>query len=144
MISSHYSHIATLYGAYLFSLKNWFLFINVKFSSFAVVIFACELIPAVGAPAALPDCFEPLPFKCLQFIPTIFRGFLGYLAENSAIWQECLLYQTREKAADAHTTGEQHLGHFKLFRIVPVADSATQSHPRGGSATELRGFGYGF
>jgi hypothetical protein len=27
---------------------------------------------------------------------------LSYLAQNSAIWQQCLLQETREKAADAH------------------------------------------
>jgi hypothetical protein len=66
MTLSHYSHIATRHGAYSFFKQNSFSFVNFKFSSFAVGIFACELIPAMGAPAAsvdflslLPDCFGP-------------------------------------------------------------------------------------
>jgi hypothetical protein len=55
MISSHYSHISTQHRAYLFFLINSFSFGNFKFSSFAVVLFACELIPAMGAPALSED-----------------------------------------------------------------------------------------
>jgi hypothetical protein len=55
MISLHWSHIASRHGAYLFFLKNLISFENFKFSSFAMVLFACELIPAMGAPTASED-----------------------------------------------------------------------------------------
>jgi hypothetical protein len=53
MILLHCSHISARHGACLFLFKNWFLFVNFKFLSFDVVLFACERIPAMGAPAAI-------------------------------------------------------------------------------------------
>jgi hypothetical protein len=63
MISSHYSHISTRHGAYLFFFKNLFSFGNCKFLSFAVVLYACELIPAMGAPAASKDLLHKIGEK---------------------------------------------------------------------------------
>jgi hypothetical protein len=37
----------------MFIFFNSFPFVNFKYSSFAVVLFACERIPAMGAPAAI-------------------------------------------------------------------------------------------
>jgi hypothetical protein len=77
MISSHCSHIATRHGAYLFFLKNSF--VNFKFSSSAVVIFACELIPAVAIlfrtfPAKVAGKLEKIlpPRKCRELFQAPF------------------------------------------------------------------------
>jgi hypothetical protein len=95
MISSHYAHIATRHGAYLFLLKKLFSFVNFKFSSFAMVIFAYELIPAMGAPAAsvdlpslLPDCFEEITSSCTvsqqNNCKNIFRPLFCHFLQNLA------------------------------------------------------------
>jgi hypothetical protein len=56
-IATH-THIATRHGAYLFFFQNLFLFVNFKFWSFAMVIFASELIPAMEAPAVSVDLLD--------------------------------------------------------------------------------------
>jgi hypothetical protein len=55
--------------------------------------------------------FLPLFAKFCHLTTSNFSGhgqffgpLLRYLTENLAIWQHCLLQETREKAADAHTT----------------------------------------
>jgi hypothetical protein len=42
-----------------------------------------------------------------------------------------LQHETREKAADAHTTASSIWYNFQLFRVVP-ADLPTQQHPHSG------------
>jgi hypothetical protein len=54
---------------------------------------------------------------------------MSYLAKNLAIWQICLLQETREKLR-ALTPRRAEFG--TLFCVVPVAESATQRHSRGG------------
>jgi hypothetical protein len=66
MISLHWSHIATRHRAYLFFFKNSFSLINFKFSSFAVMIFASELIPAMGAPTASVDLLHEAREKAVD------------------------------------------------------------------------------
>jgi hypothetical protein len=55
MISSHCSHISIPHGEY--TSFNLFLLGNFKLSSFVVVLFACEQIPAKGAPKAIAAIF---------------------------------------------------------------------------------------
>jgi hypothetical protein len=53
MISLHFSHISSRHGAYFFYFFKFVFVCKFKYSSFALVLFASELIPAVGAPAAI-------------------------------------------------------------------------------------------
>jgi hypothetical protein len=121
MISLHYSHIAARKGAYFFFLKNSFSFVNFKFSW----IFACEPIPAMGAPAASIDLLPLLP-NCFD---ELFGQKFGHLAK-------VLLHESCEKAADAYTMASSIwdiLNYFAsspwqipLRSAIPVEDSAVE------------------
>jgi hypothetical protein len=47
-------------------LSNWFSFRNFKFSSFPVVLFACELISAMGAPTTSEDLLHKTSEKAAE------------------------------------------------------------------------------
>jgi hypothetical protein len=57
---------------------------------------------------------------------------LIYLVKKFGHLAKSVYYTKLVKKLRSLTHSKQHLGHFKLFCIVPVADSATQSGPRGG------------
>jgi hypothetical protein len=87
MISLHWSHIATRQGACLI-LKNLFSFINFKYLSFSIVLFACERIPAMGAPSAI---FEgkwqnpPRGRRCVEGRYKIFENSLNAARRRMSI-----------------------------------------------------------